>query len=214
MAPHRLAVATLVALSRKRPPTEAVLRQVGAYGVEAVLPVLVLGLLVGGVGVARASAVLGAVGGHALTDELLVLLVRDAGPLLAALLVLVRSGASVAIDIRSDPGDPGDAALVRVVGLQLSVLALYVFFSLAALFGGAIGGAVGLGGDLQMPGAGLAPLDLVLAAMRCLVFGAVIGLFSCGEGLAGRALTAAVRRTTLGSMAACLVLEGAFGVLA
>ena len=55
MAPHRLAVATLVALTRERPSRAGVLRHVSAYGVEAVLPVLVLGLVVGGVGV-EASA--------------------------------------------------------------------------------------------------------------------------------------------------------------
>lgn len=214
MAPHRLAVATLVALTRESPSRAGVLRHVSAYGVEAVLPVLVLGLMVGGVGVARASGVLSAVGGQQIAQDLLVLLVRDAGPLLAALLVLVRSGASVAIDARAAEGEAGPVALERIIGLQLSVLSLYVFLSIAALLGGTIGAVVTLGAPIELPGASLDISGLAMAALRCVSFATVIGLFSCGEGLTERPTTVVARRTTLASGGACLLLEACFGVLA
>ena len=213
MAPHRLAVATLVALTRERPSRAGVLRHVSAYGVEAVLPVLVLGLVVGGVGVARASGVLSAVGGQQLAQDLLVLLVQDAGPLLAALLVLVRSGASLAIDAREAKAAPGMVALERIVGLQLSVLGLYVFLSIAALLGGSIGASVGLGAPLHVPGSALDLSGLVMAVVRCVSFATVIGLFSCGEGLTERPTRVVARRTTLAAGGSCLVLEACFGVL-
>ena len=139
MALYRLAVDTLVALSRGRTSVPEILRQVNAAGVEGLAPALFLGVLVGGVGVARATGLLAAVGSQHLANELVVLLVRDAGPLLTALLVLVRSGASVAVDVGSAQGSPGERALPRILGLQLSVLALYVFFASASLAGASVG---------------------------------------------------------------------------
>ena len=214
MAPHRLAVETLVALVRGRASSTEVMAQVQAAGVEGLLPVLVLGLLAGGVGVGRAAEVLAAVGGQQqLSEQLMVLLIRDAGPLLTALFVLVRSGASVAVDVGSAKGPPGERALPRILGLQLSILGLYVFFSASALVGAGLGASLALGAPLGLPGMGLEPLDLVLGSVRCGLFAALIGLLCSAEGIAERPLTVAARRATLGGLAACILLEGALGTL-
>jgi len=213
MALYRLAVDTLVALSRGRTSVPEILRQVNAAGVEGLAPALLLGLLVGGVGVARATGLLAAVGSHQLANELVVLLVRDAGPLLTALLVLVRSGASVAVDVGSAEGSPGERALPRILGLQLSVLALYVFFASASLAGASLGVSIVLGTPLMLPGAGLEPLDFFQSGLRCSIFAGVIGLLCSAEGMADRPLPVAARRATLGGLAACLVLEGALGTI-
>src|SRR5262249_49106005 len=125
---------------------------------------------------------------------------REIGPLIAAVLVIQRSGTAVTTELalmqisgevanlRHMRVDPRDYLVVpRVVGIALSTAALSFFVQLIAVGGGIVLSALAIDaslGELVNEFFALArPVDLVYSVIKSLLFGAAIALVCCYHGL-------------------------------
>jgi len=184
----------------KLPPVaEEFVRQVWFTGASATAGIVVRGALVGTLIIAYVIEVLDADAALAVRILLWVVL-REIGPLIAAVLVIQRSGTAVATELalmkisgelaslrqlRIDPLDY--LAVPRVVGIALANTALTVYVQFIAVGGGMLLSALTIHVSFfEMAGSFFelaSPLDLLYAVGKSLLFGAAIGVIACYYGL-------------------------------
>ena len=161
--------------------------------------------------------------------------VRELGPLAAALLVLARAGAAHVIELGTARAlgevealealciDPIHyLVLPRVIGLALAIFSLTVYFILVALVSGYLFAFVQdvplLPGDYfkQLAGA-LRWEDFALLAFKTCGFGVVISVVTCYQGLAQplqiEEVSGATTRAVVQSVVACVLLDVMFIVV-
>jgi phospholipid/cholesterol/gamma-HCH transport system permease protein len=191
-----------------------------------------LGLLVIGQTVSWATKV-GAI--KYLGTVMVIVVVRELGPLLAALLVLARVGAANVIELGTARAmgevealealaiDPVHYLVVpRVVGMALGVFALTVYLILGSLCSGYFWAFLQ---DIPLrPGeyfrqltAALNGLDFALLALKTLAFGFIIAIVTCYHGLAQplrlEEVSAATVRAVAQSIIACVLIDALFIVI-
>jgi len=124
--------------------------QIFFTGWQAMPLMTVLALATGGICILQSSAQLQLLGGASMLGNLLVvIIVREVGPLLTALIVIARSGTAVASEIGNSRVNREIEALEtmginplsyivfpRIVGGVVSVLCLAFYFNVIALLGG------------------------------------------------------------------------------
>lgn len=124
--------------------------QIFFTGWQAMPLMTVLALATGGICILQSSAQLQLLGGASMLGNLLVvIIVREVGPLLTALIVIARSGTAVASEIGNSRVNREIEALEtmginplsyivfpRIVGGVVSVLCLAFYFNIIALLGG------------------------------------------------------------------------------
>jgi len=166
---------------------------------------------------------------------MVIVVVRELGPLTAALLVLARVGTANVVELGTARAtgevealealgiDPVHYLVVpRVMGMALSVFALTVYLILGALLSGYLWAFlqnVSLRpGDYfrQLAGA-LSGLDFALLALKTLAFGFIIALVTCFHGLAQPLRLEEVSRATVGAVAqsviACVLIDAVFIII-
>jgi phospholipid/cholesterol/gamma-HCH transport system permease protein len=149
--------------------------------------------------------------------------VRELGPILAALLVLARVGTANVVELGTARAcgevealealgiDPIHYLVVpRVVGLALAIYALTVYFILFALLSGflfafLVGVPVLPGEYFQQLARSLIWQDFVLLALKTFAFGVFIAIVTCYEGLAQPLRLEEVSRATASAVAQCVV---------
>ncbi len=166
---------------------------------------------------------------------MVIVVVRELGPLLAALLVLARVGTANAVELGTARAtgevealealgiDPVHYLVVpRVVGMAVGMFALTVYLILAAMASGYLWAFIQdvplLPADYfnQIVGA-LSYLDFVLLALKTSAFGFIIAIVTCYHGLAqplhldevSRATVRAVAQSTI----ACVLLDALFIII-
>jgi phospholipid/cholesterol/gamma-HCH transport system permease protein len=160
---------------------------------------------------------------------MVVVVVRELGPLLAALLVLARVGTANVVELGTARAtgevealealgvDPVHYLVVpRVVGLALGVFSLTVYLILGALISGYLWAFLQdvplLPGDYfrQLTGA-LSGLDFALLALKALSFGFIIAIVTCYHGLAQplrlEEVSYATVRAVSHSIVACVLID-------
>lgn len=124
--------------------------QIYFTGFQALPLVSVLALAAGGIVILQSAAQLSLLGGQAMLGNLLVvIIVREVGPLVTALIVIARSGTAVASELGNMRANREIEALEvmginplsyivfpRLVGGVISVLCLAFYFNAVALIGG------------------------------------------------------------------------------
>ena len=188
-----------IGVLRLPPVAEELVRQIYFTGASATGSVVVRGAFIGTLIIAYVIEVLNADAALAVKMLLWVVL-REVGPLIAAVLVIQRSGTAVATELalREISGeiaslrrmriDPYDYLVVpRVVGMALSNAALTLYVQLIAVGGGMLLSSIVIQVPLdQMLGSFFllaSPLDLVYSFIKSLLFGAAIGVIACYHGL-------------------------------
>jgi len=192
----------------------------------------VLGFLVIGQTVARLSQV----GAYSLVGNVMVtVVVRELGPLAAALLVLMRIGVAYVIELGTSRAlgevealealgiDPIHYLVVpRVIGLALAVFSLSVYFILITLISGFLFAFLQ---DVPLqPGdyfrqivTALSWQDFALLALKTSAFGFIIAIISCFQGLAQplqlQDVSRATTRAVVQSLVACVLLDALFIVV-
>ena len=170
-------------------------------GVDALPAITLLGLITGFIITFRLIAIFDAVGG---TENMITILTEliglELGPLIAAIILISRSGSAITVDIGNMKlrgeiealellGVCLDDLLItpRMIGTAVSQLVLAVYFTIIALAGGIMISVILLSsnyfkyfGDLI---AGLYPMMVVAFLFKNLLFGLVIGAISCFHGL-------------------------------
>jgi len=166
---------------------------------------------------------------------MVVVVVRELGPLVTALLVLARVGTANVIELGTARArgevealealgiDPVHYLVVpRVLGMALSVFSLTVYLILGALFSGYLWAFIQdvplrPGDYLSQLAAALGGLDFVLLAVKTFSFGSVIALVTCYHGLAQPLRLEEVSRATVAAVAQsviiCVLIDALFIII-
>ncbi|MGA2174379.1 MAG: ABC transporter permease [Verrucomicrobiota bacterium] len=149
--------------------------------------------------------------------------VRELGPILAALLVMARVGAANVVELGTARAlgevealealgiDPIHYLVVpRVIGLALAVFSLTVYLILFALLSGYLFAFIEQvpllpGQYFSQLAAALLWQDFVLLALKTLCFGLLIAIVTCYEGLAAPLRLDDVSRATTNAITKCVV---------
>jgi phospholipid/cholesterol/gamma-HCH transport system permease protein len=214
-------VASLLTPGGTRSVTRMVLRrQILFTGIQAVPFIAFIALLTAASLVVQTQVRFAGLGTSDLFGQLLVIVViREVGPLIVALVVIARSGTAIATEIgnmqinRELRGleqaaiDPFSYLVVPRLGgcciATICLTLLYIAFSLAGglllthAFG--ISGAPDAGQFIAIIAHNLTPNDLLIVVAKTIVPGLLIAAIACREGLAtGTSITAVPRATTRG----------------
>jgi len=189
---------------------------------------LALGLLV----IGQTVSLLSRVGANDLLGAVMVtVVVRELGPMLAALLVLSRTGTANVVELGTARAlgevealevlgiDPIHYLVVpRVIGMAVGIFSLTVYLILGALVSGYLWAFIQdvplLPGDYfrQLAGA-LSGLDFALLTLKSCLFGAVIAVVTCYHGLAQPLTIGDVSSATVGAVGQCIVFCALFDAL-
>jgi phospholipid/cholesterol/gamma-HCH transport system permease protein len=163
---------------------------------------------------------------------MVVIVVRELGPLLTALLVLSRSGTTNVIELGTARAlgevealealgiDPVHYLVVpRVIGMALGIMSLTAYFIIGALMSGYLWAFLNdvplRPGDYfaQLAGS-LTGLDFAILIVKSFMFGAMIAIITCYHGLAQPLQLEEVSRATIRavgqSIIACVLLDAVF----
>ena len=191
-----------------------------------------LGLMI----IGQMVALLTRVGAQNLAGTVMVtVVVRELGPLAAALVVLARVGAAYVIELRTARAlgevealealciDPVHYLVIpRIMGLALSIFSLTVYFIIVTLVSGYLFAFVQdvplLPGDyFKQLATALVWEDFALLALKTCSFGMVIAVVTCYQGLAQplrlEQVAGATTRAVVQSVVACVLLDVLFIVI-
>ncbi len=184
----------------KLPPmAEQLTRQIYFTGASALAGIVTRGAWIGTLIIVYVIEVLEADAALAVKILLWVVL-REAGPLLAAFLVLQRSGTAIATELalmritgeianlQRMRVDPVDYLVVpRVVGLAVSTAVLTFYVQLIAVGGGMLLSTLVVNASLDELADSFfllaSPMDIVYSLVKSLLFGMSIAIISCYHGL-------------------------------
>jgi phospholipid/cholesterol/gamma-HCH transport system permease protein len=209
--------------------------QVDLAGVRLLPIISFAAFILGFVAIGQTVSLLSQVGATQYAGTAMVIVVfRELGPLVAALLVLARVGTATVIELGQMRSlgeiealealgiDPIHYLVVpRVIGLALSIFALTVYFILIALFSGYL--FAFLQDVPLMPGTYIDQIasalrweDFVLLALKTFVFGSIIAMVTCYQGLGKplrqEDLAKAATRAVMLNVELCILLDAVFMV--
>jgi len=181
------------------PVTESLTRQIYFTGASATAGIVLRGALLGTLIIAYVIDVLDANSALAVKILLWVVL-REIGPLIAAVLVIQRSGTAVVTELalmqisgevtslRRMRIDPRDYLVVpRVVGVALSTAALTFYVQVIAVGGGMLLSAITIDASLGQLANDFfllaSPVDFAYSMVKSLLFGVAIAVICCYHGL-------------------------------
>lgn len=173
--------------------------------------------------------------GNLAGSVMVTVVVRELGPLAAALVVLARVGAGYVIELGTARAlgevealealgiDPVHyLVLPRMIGLALAIFSLTVYFILIALLSGYLFAFLQdvplLPGDyFKQVAVALTWQDFALLALKTCSFGIIVALVSCYQGLAQplrlEEVSRATARAIVQSVVACVFLDALFIVV-
>lgn len=232
------ALITLVVLLKKNRHASRVIHplirsQIERAGLRMLPMTSFLGFALGLVIIGQTVFLLSKVGFADFTGTIMVtVVVRELGPMIAALLVLARVGTAIVIELGTSRAlgevealealgiDPVHFFVVpRVVGLALSIFALTIYLILIALFSGYLFAFLQ---DVPLrPSDYFSQLanaltwqDFALLALKTTLFGIIIAVVTCYQGLAQplhiEEVAVATTRAVAHSVVACVLLDAFF----
>ena len=210
--------------------------QIALAGIRLLPTITMIGISLGFVIIGQTVSLLSRVGATNLSGLLMVtVVVRELGPLAAALLVLGRFGTGVVIELGTARAmgevealealgiDPIHYLVVpRLVGLTVSVVALTVYLILIAFAGGCLFGflqefPLHPSEYFRQIADALRWQDFLFLGLKTGAFGVLISLIICYHGLAQplrlEEVSRATTRTVAQSVIACLLIDGIFIIL-
>ncbi len=177
-----------------------VMNQILFTGVEAMKIVAVIALLLGGVTIIETFSLVPDLGGDSLIGKIMVVVVvRELGPIITAFIVIGRSGTAIATEIGYMMVNHEIQALEmmginpmryvvfpRIVGMSVAVFCLSFFFNMVALFGGYLVSRFIIHypftlylDDLSRA---LGFWDVAVSGIKCFLFGIIVAVICCYQG--------------------------------
>jgi len=200
-APYRLLYNSLRRISSlKIPPARTIFyRQIYFTGIQALKTVSIIACLIGIVITTQTTSITGL--NAALTGKILIwTVVRELGPLLTVIIIIARSGAALTVELGSMKinGEidglkvmgisPLNYLIVpRVAGITVSVLILTVYFQIVSVIGGLFVSSLLTGTSFfqhaRVVFSALNLFEIGISASKSIVFGLVISVIACYQGL-------------------------------
>lgn len=205
------------------------LRQILFTGVEAMKLVAIIALLLGGAVIIETFSFLPGVGGESFIGKILiVVVVRELGPIITAFIVIGRSGTAIASEIGYMMVNHEIQALEmmginpmryvvfpRIVGMSVAVFCLSFLFNIVALFGGYLVSRfivyypfITYVDDLSRA---LGFWDVAVSGIKCLLFGIIVAVICCYQGFSVRysftEIPQVVTRAVVLSIYACFAVN-------
>jgi len=218
----------------RRVATKVLFKQVWFTALQAIPLVIILAAILSFLVISQATRELGRLGATELLGRLMVVvIVRELGPLLTALAVAGRSGTAIAAELATNKV-MGELNALRAMGIDplhyhvlprlgatiLSVFGLIVVFDLVAIFSGLMAATMAGMTSARYFEIVLASLtfhDVLLTAIKGLIFGVIVGVIPCFRGLSisGRPteVPIAASQAVVTSIIAIFVCSGLFVVL-
>ena len=204
-------------------------RQMLFTGVDALPVVGAIALMLGLIVITQAGTQLPKVGGEGLIGSIIVVvIIRELGPLLTAFIVIGRSGTAITTELGNMRVAQEITALElmgirvsryiilpRVAAVVLSMLCLILYFDAVAVLGGFIIARI----KLTMPfltfghavAQSLSLTDVLVTAAKGILFGTAVAVICCHHGLSVRSsYTEVPQQTTkamINSVTICLLLD-------
>ena len=209
------------------------LRQVYFTGIQALGILAPIALLSGALVITQAIALMGA-DSQMVLRVLVWVVVRELGPLFAAILIVARSTPAIStelalmkthheLDHLRQMGIPANDYLIvpRIAGVTLSVMALSFYFQMIAMLGGMAASALfGQSSFIELLSDFLEvvrPLDLAGTVVKSFFFGLTIAAIACFHGLAVEKTITEVPQATIKavmrSLLAIFVIDVAFAYI-
>jgi len=183
---------------------EITLRQIFFTGVEALKVVTLVSLTLGTIVIVQSGSQMEVLGGiNFIVTILVVVIIRELGPLLTAFIVIGRSGTAIATElgnmivaheleaIRAMGVNPVYFIVApRIIGVTIAVICLTIYFNAVALLGGFIISKLTL--PITLPVflrelmASLTATDLAFGLLKSIIFGLLIALTCTYHGLTVR----------------------------
>jgi phospholipid/cholesterol/gamma-HCH transport system permease protein len=183
---------------------EITLRQIYFTGVQALKVVTLVSLTLGTIVIVQSGSQMEILGGvHFIITILVLVIIRELGPLLTAFIVIGRSGTAIAAElgnmivaheleaIQAMGINPVYFIVApRIIGVTIAVICLTIYFNAVALLGGFIVSklilTITLPVFLRELVASLAATDLVFGILKSAIFGLLIALTCTYHGLTVR----------------------------
>jgi phospholipid/cholesterol/gamma-HCH transport system permease protein len=183
---------------------EITLRQIYFTGVEALKVVTLVSLTLGTIVIVESGSQMEFLGGvHFIVTILVLVIIRELGPLLTAFIVIGRSGTAIAAElgnmivaheleaIQAMGINPIYFIVApRIIGVTIAVTCLAIYFSTVALIGGFLVSKlllpISLPVFLRELVASLTGADLVFGILKSAIFGLLIALTCTYHGLRAR----------------------------
>ncbi len=160
-------------------------------------------------------------GRYILGDLIVILVVRELGPLFTALIVILRSAVAVTIET-SYMGILGELdalemqgmsplyliGLPRLVGITVALLCLFLVFDIVAIFGGygvAWTADIPVGNFLQEVGKAISGVDITVGIVKALFFGFTITVVSLYHGFREKKAVTEIPPITSKAAVECLL---------
>ncbi|UCG11503.1 MAG: ABC transporter permease [Deltaproteobacteria bacterium] len=206
-------------------------QQIYFTGVQSLELTCFIALLVGGMVVIQGVAQSTRVGSREVLPTLLtVVIIRELGPLLTAVIVTLRSGSAIAIEmgymtvlreiesIEMQGINPLHfLAFPRLIGVSVSVLCLFVFFDVVSIFGGFIAAWAlvdvpmwNLFSDLARAVSGA---DFIVGSVKALFFGLTISLVCLYHGFRAHEAVTSIPPQVSQALVDCFIFCFFFNVL-
>lgn len=207
---------------RRKVVQNVLLKQIYFTGLDALPIISWIALILGLVIVTQALSIMSKFGGGLIGDILVWVIVREAGPVFAAVIVVARSGTAIASELGSMKIngevrslefmgiDPMRYLIApRIIGTMISVFVLTFFFECVAVFGGYL--LAGFGANVTFSAYTSSILeamsfqDVFVSLLKSAVFGLIIGSTCSFQGLAvGKSITQIPQKTTRAVMGSLL----------
>ena len=206
-------------------------RQVYYTGVQAMTTIGLIALTLGMLIIVEMFSIAPKIGQEGMIGKVLVLvIVRELGPLLTAIIIIGRSGTAIATEIAnmmvSDEFDALESIGVdplryivypRIIGMILSLTGLVIFFDVIGLLGGflaarLIGVTLAFSEYFNNLFSAMSVIDLVVVVFKSAVMAAAIAVISVMQGFkVGRnqmMVPVAATKSVVNSLIAIFVLDG------
>ncbi|MFH2097998.1 MAG: ABC transporter permease, partial [Pseudomonadota bacterium] len=223
---RRLLILTLVQpRTGRRLVSRIAVEQVHFSAVQALTVLLPTAVIVGSLLVAQFSKIAGV---YDLGRVAVLLLVREMGPVITALIVILRSGIAVTVEVSYmrvlheieavEMGGMDPLRLIaypRMAGITVAMLCLFFLFDLAAVFGGYTANwlltDLTLDQFMSQVGKAVTGADIAVGALKALSFGIIISVVSLYRGFTVErrmtAIPANCSAAAMESMFYCLVMN-------
>jgi phospholipid/cholesterol/gamma-HCH transport system permease protein len=185
----------------RRAISGVIYKQVYFTGIEAFSIISWIAAILGIIIVTQVISILPLFGGERLIGEILIwVVIRELGPVFAAIIVIARSGTAMAAELGSMQVNSEVTALEamgialnryliapRVIGTAISVFVLTFYFELIAILGGYLlagfGKRIGFGVYISSVLETIGFMDVTASLLKSIMFGLIIGAVAALHGL-------------------------------